>query len=117
MLFQTPYPNDGNVIVCDDDGTVLGNFVVEKFSGKKASIHTNLKAKFRKKGFGRQMYDEAEKLLQKQGLTLVPSPSLSPDSLRIWKARNPKLLEHHKARHSGQGAYLSREGLDIYYAD
>lgn len=119
MRFDAPYPNARFKNVLDDDGTHLGQFQVEVFNENKASIHTMILPEHRGMGFGRQMYDEAEKMLKEEGLTLVPSPYLSKDSLRIWKKRNVNALKYHEIRQGKEesGAVLSRIGWQFYRKD
>lgn len=87
--------------VKDDDGGELGFFEIEDYPNDLSSIHTHIFKEHRHKGFGRQMYDEAEKLLSERGRKMVPSHNLSKDSLKIWKARSPELLDNYTI-HKGE---------------
>lgn len=97
--------------VMDDDGKRLGGFEIEHHTKRLSSIHTHLRDRYIGKGFGRQMYDEAEKMLGKMGRVLVPSPSLSPCSTRFWQKRAPHLLKYHTEISHNGGTLLPKVSL------
>lgn len=112
-MIVEPTPFNLRFMVKDDDGTPLGEFVMEHYNARVSSIHTRLFPQFIGKGYGRQMYDEAERMLKAMGRILVPSPSLSPYSTRFWQKRAPHLLKYHTARSYNGGMQLHDRRLYI----